>query len=332
MGLTSSVKKPKEIEQFSGWAHLPSVVLTKIFIKLDAKDRRNASLACRTWRETYFHPRFWPFIKFSFTPGKLDEARWFTSLFGRNLKNAKVTLDTSCQLCLRAFIQLLQHLEENNNLKSLFIYPDPRTFKMPAKMSHQLRVKLVDELLASLHKCLPRLDEFGMGCGPNLPNCSLDQLLMSLNTAVLKISLCSYEKDCSELHFNPVLLRRFSKLQILRINLSQVSENLITVLLDLEALQKIILHMDNWINGNVSEIFENFKLLKRKKGKRVYIVYKFWWWLDKQNTDVLLLHYRQMSSLFCQIAIPFKNFYFDIFHLELLIFYYELKFHFFNTF
>ncbi|XP_074034389.1 uncharacterized protein [Leptinotarsa decemlineata] len=57
-----------------------------------------------------------------------------------------------------------------------------------------------------------------------------------------------------------------------QINLSQVSKDLITVLHDAEASQKIILHMDNWIDKNVSEIVDIFKLLKRKQGKRVYII------------------------------------------------------------
>ncbi|XP_074031879.1 F-box only protein 39-like [Leptinotarsa decemlineata] len=288
--LIFTVKKPKEKEEFSGWAHLPSVVLFEIFDYLDAKDRLNASVVCRTWSEIYFHPRFWPSLKFSFTPKKLDEARMLTNLFGRTITKATVTLNTTSKHCLRAFTQLLQHLEENNNLKSLFIYPDPRIFETPAKLVHRQRVKLVDiteELLDSLKKCLPKLDEFTMGCGPNLPSCSLDHLLTSLNTSVINIGLCSFDKMWSELPFNPAHLRRFSKLQVLRINLSQVSEDVIMVLQHAEALQKIIIHVDKSILH--IRKFKEFQRLKSRQGKRVSIIFKFWWWLDynEQNTDVL---------------------------------------------
>ncbi|XP_074031868.1 uncharacterized protein isoform X2 [Leptinotarsa decemlineata] len=141
-----------------------------------------------------------------------------TNSFGKSLIKAKVTLVTTSKHCLEAFIQLLQQLKKNNNLKSLFIHSDPRTFKKPAKIVYHLRLGLVyitDELLATLKECLPKFNEFSMGCGPNLPSCSLDHLLMSLNTSASYISLCSFELKCSEILFNPVHLQRFSKLQMI---------------------------------------------------------------------------------------------------------------------
>ncbi|XP_074042008.1 uncharacterized protein [Leptinotarsa decemlineata] len=222
--------EPMEEIELKPWAELPHVVLTKIFSLLDRKDGLNASATCRHWRSNYFQPRLWEYLEIRFTPDKLDSARFLSGTLGRTIKNVSVFLNTSSEYCLKECIKFLQHLAVNNNLRSLNIIPlfsgvqsRSELWSVPDSIWH-LRHKLVDQL----KECLSNLDTFSIGCAPELFSRSLIYLLKRLNPSVKKIRLSSYKTSpyLPGVIFDPALIRRFTELQVILIDSTQLSRGL----------------------------------------------------------------------------------------------------------
>ncbi|XP_074042333.1 uncharacterized protein [Leptinotarsa decemlineata] len=178
---------------------------------------------------------------------------------------ARVILNFSSKGCLKEFIGFLKILAENNNLKRLLIHQAPYGFEKPSNrlLKQCLNRFIKDNVISQLKKCLSKLDEFSIGCVPELSPCLVDELLESLNPSVKILGLASLKRSSSKFTFDPTHLLRFQKLQVLHIELCQLSGKLLDVLNEIEPLKKIIIHSskmnDNEYNDFVQDAVETFK-------------------------------------------------------------------------
>ncbi|XP_074042458.1 uncharacterized protein [Leptinotarsa decemlineata] len=241
-------KSTEEIESKS-WAELPHLVLTEIFSYLNRKDGLNASATCRHWRNNYFQPRLWDSLKIYFLPEKLDSARFLSGVFGDTVKKVAVCLCITSMDCLKECFEFFNRLKFNNNLRALYIVPvfcgNKITFEELCVIDFW---PMRNALVVKLRDCLSNLDEFSLGCTPKLFLCSVNHLLENLNLSVKKIYLYHYKNARYQpgVFFDPALLRRFTKLQLLLIDWTQVSHILFDVLFEMKSLKKIIVYVESF--------------------------------------------------------------------------------------
>ncbi|XP_074039935.1 uncharacterized protein [Leptinotarsa decemlineata] len=150
--------------------------------------------------------------------------------------------------CLKESIEFFHRLAFNNNLRTLYIVPVVCGSEAP---SEQLSVPdstwhMRNALVVQLMDCLSKLDDFSIGCTPELFPCSINHLLENLNLYVKRIYLYHYRNACYQcgVFFDPALLRRFTKLQVLSIDWTQLSHRLFEVLFEAKSLKKMIVHVD----------------------------------------------------------------------------------------
>nr|XP_023028082.1 F-box only protein 39-like [Leptinotarsa decemlineata] len=229
------------------WAHLPSLVITKIFTMLDKHDRKNASEVCKNWRREYFQPRFWPTVTFFIENNNLEKSRFLTNIFGSNVKHVKIIMDSFSKACIEELFDLMQKLAWNNKLKTLSINPthcDLETFKNQVK----IRWESVDwkEVMTQFEICLPRLTEFSIGCLGILP-LQVDWILEKLNPKSLKIlRLASFSRNpplFNDYYFNPILLRSFVKLEVLSIDYDQLCDEVLETLNNAINFKILVVHL-----------------------------------------------------------------------------------------
>ncbi|XP_050301646.1 F-box only protein 33 isoform X2 [Anthonomus grandis grandis] len=274
-GECSKPKKSKSSEitaHQSQWAYLPSILLYEIFDLLDSEDRINASVVCKHWRNTLFHPNWWSSMKFTIEapsllqPDTIQKARFLANTLGPIVENATVALDSLSTPCIYEFISLLSVLNKNNHLKSLVLEPSHCRLQDCTLIGESNESTTVAEAVDLILAIVPRLHQFSLGGLEDLSKYT-DYIVKMLNPSkVTLLGLASIKDDLvshEECYFSPELISAFTNLQVLSIDYDQLSDKFLYQLEAVRKLERLVVHLDaipSWHEGTSNKTWADFRV------------------------------------------------------------------------
>nr|XP_023028085.1 uncharacterized protein LOC111516137 [Leptinotarsa decemlineata] len=194
----------------------------------------------------FFHPRWWKTMSVPILRNELKKAEFVSCHFGHVTEYAKVLLDLTHNKCAKKFIVLLKCLEKNNNLRCLSITP-PHCQKMK-RCKWKRDEGTVRRLLENI---IPKLEELTLGNLEDIPM-SMEEICHKLNPSLKCLMLATQRSNFARNHevsFDPKVLSRFTKLQVLSLDLHHISDELLDLLDSASELRQIVIYIHS-INDN----------------------------------------------------------------------------------
>ncbi|XP_018567418.1 F-box only protein 33 isoform X2 [Anoplophora glabripennis] len=183
-------------------------------------------------------------MTFKIEQNNIQKARFYIYTFGKLVTEARIVLNSLSIECMEEFINLLQLLSENNNLKSLIVEPTHCRFEVPSKI-----IGSCDDpwnIMKLLRPCLPKLSTFSIGCIEDLTY-FLDDILKNLSPSkVTHLGLASVKDDPVKYevaYFDPEMIAPFTKLKVLSIDYDQLSDEFLYKLETAKQLERLVVHL-----------------------------------------------------------------------------------------
>ncbi|KAH0551261.1 F-box only protein 33 [Cotesia glomerata] len=242
-------------QQDGYWGTLPSVIMLEIFSYLEHKDRINASMVCKNWRQALFHPAFWKDITFVLDDTK--NSLWSSHLadcFGLSVQNATVR----CQIphCSFELEKLLRNLCENRNLRRLIVEPSTSTFEWSFTSYDDMEAleTWTESLYLSILKIIEtskRLEALTLGCVEELV-LNAGEILEVLGyyhgKHLTHLGLASVKEDPENYQFvilNSITFQQFISLTILTLDYDCLNDTMLESLTS-GTLERLVVHVHDW--------------------------------------------------------------------------------------
>ncbi|XP_057331551.1 F-box only protein 33 [Microplitis mediator] len=255
------------------WNTLPSVIMLEIFSYLEHKDRINASMVCKNWRQALFHPAFWKDITFVLDDTK--NSLWSSYLgdcFGLSVQNATVR----CQIphCSLELEKLLRNLCENRNLRRLFVEPSTSTFEWSFTCYDDMEAleTWTESLYLSIIKIIEtskRLEALTLGCVEELVlNAGevLEMLGYYHGKHLTHLGLASVKEDPENYQFvilNSITFQQFISLTILTLDYDYLNDTMLGSLTS-GTLERLVVHVHNWKENYTGTSDDAWELFTQK--------------------------------------------------------------------
>ncbi|XP_034944070.1 F-box only protein 33 [Chelonus insularis] len=235
------------------WDRLPSIIMIKIFSYLKPKDRINASVVCKDWRQAYFHPLFWKNITFLFNNKKTAPwSRYLADRFALSVEKATVKCDINCCIELAC---LLENLCRSRNLRKLMIEPSLSTSQWVNGFldlhENETLSKSIHLSIISIIKNTKRLETLTLGCVEDITLFAREILecLSSYHSEHLThLGLASVKEipdNYKVISLDSLVFNNFKHLTILTIDYDHLND----ILLDsftTGTLERLVVHVHDW--------------------------------------------------------------------------------------